>query len=439
MASSATITDSSAVERVFPVSEHDLSTNEGIYAYLNQYTPFFASSVIRLSGGFANWTYRAALKEPYKYIDSIGQHTVLKTIVIKFSSNATSLDASVPLDLYRTRAEVAALRLVSGLDLPHFCGIATSQTDRTQPTIFLPELVFYDTTNHVGCYVDLGNLPTLMQYLTDHPGQEAVEIATRTGRLLGEFLAGLHIWGWKVLQTESSILDLFKRSVGAKEHCAWRTIGLVEGVAKEYQIEADWEKITNTLKREVLDVEQTFNMGDFWTGNVLIEMQGPTSQVIKALYILDWELAKTGRASTDIAQFAAEAYMLRQYNTLASSSTIATSVQMKVPPVTREISSAGEALLVSFLNAYEEYIKERSSEMEKSAEGNSTQPDTMLDSRSVIGHLCAHVATIGKTFSWTDKETTDKTVRTMLQLLITNDQESTKKSLKEVLTSLKDE
>ncbi|KAG8813128.1 hypothetical protein FRC17_001660 [Serendipita sp. 399] len=429
MASSATISGSSAVERVLPVSEHDLSTNEGIYAYLNQYNPFFASSVIRLSGGFANWTYRAALKEPYKYIDSVGQHKVLKTIVVKFSSDATSLDASVPLDLYRTKAEVAALRLVSELDLPHFCGIVTSQMDRAQLTIFLPELVFYDTTNHVGCYVDLGTLPTLMQYLTDHPGQEAVEIATRTGRLLGEFLAGLHIWGWKVLQSEPSILDVFRRSQGAKEHCAQRTIGLVEGVAKEYQIEADWENITNTLKREVLDVEQTFNMGDFWTGNVLIEMQGPTSQVIKTLYILDWELAKTGPAT--------EAYMLRQYNAPVTSGTIATASQMSDPPANRETSPAGEALLISFLSAYEGYIKEKSSEMEKTAGGNSTIPDTMLDSRSVIGHLCAHVATIGKTFSWTDKETTDKTVRTMLQLLITNDQESVKKSLKEVLTSLK--
>ncbi|KAG8825073.1 hypothetical protein FRC17_008867 [Serendipita sp. 399] len=423
------------VEKDLPLSEHNLSTEEGIHAYLNQHTPFPASSVTRLSGGFANWTYRATLKDPYEYTNMRNQRKLVKSIVVKFSSDVAAAYGNVALDLYRTKAEVAAIKLISGLDLP---GTRLSKADAdanddnpTRPTVSLPELLLYDSTNHVGCYVDLGPLSTLKDYLKNHPGPESIALATDAGHSLGEFLAGLHIWGWKLLQTERAQvsatppLDVFHRNEGGKQICAWRTIGALEGVVKEIssssiEREADWEKITNEMRREVLEVNETFNYGDFWTGNVLIGMHGSPNdgtetRTLKALHLLDWETAKTGSASTDIAQFAAEAFMLRQFSA----------------------SPAGEVLLISFLTAYEDYIRKKGrSEMMEKAEDDSTTPDRMLDSRSVLAHLCTHVATIGKMVSWADKETTEITTRTMLQVLIRNDQRGTTKSLRDVLTSL---
>ncbi|KAG8825072.1 hypothetical protein FRC17_008866 [Serendipita sp. 399] len=450
-ASSATTT--AVVEKSLPLSEHNLSTEEVIHAYLNQHTPFPASSVTRLSGGFANWTYRATLRDPYEFTNTRNQRKVVKSIVVKFSSDVAAAFGTVALDLYRTKAEVAAIKLVSGLDLP---GMRLSKADAdhddeagARPTVSLPELLLYDSTNHVGCYVDLGPLSTLKDYLKSHPSNpEAIQLATDAGHSLGEFLAGLHLWGWKLLQTEHSPtststtppLDVFYRNG------AWQTIGVLEGVIKEFSSssiegEADWEKITNVMRREVLEVNETFNHGDFWTGNVLIEIQTPPigsrteTRTLKALHLLDWETAKTGSASTDIAQFAAEAFMLRQFSA----------------------SPAGEALLISFLTAYEDYIRKKGSSetMEKvkddvgtaakpsALSGSSddsttttTTPNGMLDSRSVLARLCTHVVTIGKMVSWADKETTDITTRMMLQVLIENDQRSTTKSLKDVLTLL---
>ncbi|KAG8813130.1 hypothetical protein FRC17_001662 [Serendipita sp. 399] len=435
----ASPTSTTVVEKDLPLSEHNLSTEEGIHAHLNQHTPFPASSVTRLSGGFANWTYRATLKDPYDYTNIRNQRKVVKSIVVKFSSDVAAAYGNVALDLYRTKAEVAAIKLISGLDLP---GMHLSKADAdanddntTRPTVSLPELLLYDSTNHVGCYVDLGPLSTLKDYLKNHPGPESIALATDAGHSLGEFLAGLHLWGWKLLQTEQARaqdststtppLDVFYRNEGGKQICAWRTIGALEGVVKEFSSiegEADWERITNEMRREVLEVNETFNYGDFWTGNVLIEMQSPDppndgteTRTLKALHLLDWELAKTGSASTDIAQFAAEAFMLRQFSA----------------------SPAGEALLISFLTTYEDSIRKKgSSEMMEKAEDNSITPDGMFDSRSVLAHLCTHVATIGKMVSWADKETTEITTRTMLQVLIENDQRATTKSLRDVLTSL---
>ncbi|KAG8834106.1 Carboxy-terminal domain (CTD) phosphatase [Serendipita sp. 400] len=434
----------SQLEKALPPSEHDLSTDEGMLAYLNQHTPFSTSSITRLSGGFANWTYRATLESPYKFVDGANQSRALETIVVKFSSDVAAAFAGVALDLYRTKAEIAALKLINGLNLPNFRGMGTTQklpTSATQPAIFLPELLSYDTTNHVGCYVDLGPLPSLKQYLIDHPGSDAVELAAKIGDLLGQFLAGLHLWGYQVSHTDPSILDIYRQSESAKKICAWRTIEFVEGSAKEYNIDGNWEKITETLKREVLDSNDTFNMGDFWTGNILMELDGPANpRSLKALYILDWELVKTGPASTDIAQFAAEAFMLRQYSGRATSGSGTSDEPTDASP-------AGEALLVSFLDGYERHVKKSSTDnmtsrssatsvVEPSYERGKSTQDVLLDSRSVIGHLCAHVATIGKTVSWANRETTGRTVRRVLELMITNDQSDTTSSLKDVLTAL---
>ncbi|KAG8813129.1 hypothetical protein FRC17_001661 [Serendipita sp. 399] len=428
-ASSATTTV--VVEKSLPLSEHNLSTEEGIHAYLNQYTPFPASSVTRLSGGFANWTYRATLKDPYEFTNIRNQRKVVKSIVVTFSSEVTAAFGNVALDLYRTKAEVAAIKLVSGLDLP---GMRLSKADAdhdheasARPTVSLPELLLYDSTNHVGCYVDLGPLSTLKDYLKNHPGPESIALAANAGHSLGEFLAGLHIWGWKLLQTEQSptststtpLLDVFYRNG------AWQTIGVLEGVVKEFSSssiegEADWEKITNVMRREVLEVNETFNHGDFWTGNVLIEIQSPPTgnrteaRTLKVLHLLDWETAKTGSATL-------------------------------LPRAKHSCSL--------FLTAYEDYIRKegRLEMMEKveddvgitakpsalsGSSDNSTTPDGMLDSRSVLARLCTHVVTIGKMVSWANKERTEITTRTMLQVMIENNQRSTTKSLKDVLTSL---
>jgi hypothetical protein len=63
---------------------------------------------------------------------------------------------------------------------------------------------------------------------------------------------------------------------------------------------------------------------DYRTGNVLIET-GITEtgiESIKSLIVLDWELSKTGPASTDIAQFAAEAYQLEVFTPAPSGASL---------------------------------------------------------------------------------------------------------------------
>lgn len=54
----------------------DLTSVEGVEHYLSQ-TPFAASSVIPLSGGNANFTYRIILQQPYDIGSAVRVHTVV--------------------------------------------------------------------------------------------------------------------------------------------------------------------------------------------------------------------------------------------------------------------------------------------------------------------------------------------------------------------------
>jgi thiamine kinase-like enzyme len=107
---------------------------------------------------------------------------------------------------------------------------------------------------------------------------------------------------------------------------------------------------------------------------------------INQLIILDWELAKTGPAATDVGQFAAESYMLQ-----------------KLTP-----RSAGGALLRSFLTKYKSVIS-------ASIKGQKISA-TLFDPQGIVACIAAHAAVWGSLVSWADAETTRATVETALGL-----------------------
>ena len=79
---------------------------------------------------------------------------------------------------------------------------------------------------------------------------------------------------------------------------------------------------------QVLHSNDVLTLGDFWTGNVLVD-HGEAEHELK-LTVLDFELSKPGTAEFDVGQMAAEMYCLSAFRD----------------------QERGSALLDSFLKAY---------------------------------------------------------------------------------------
>lgn len=61
-------------------------------------------------------------------------------------------------------------------------------------------------------------------------------------------------------------------------------------------------------------------MGDFWPGNIMVALDPSDVNQLKRIYVLDWELAKTGLPGADIGQFCAEIHLLRRFEPITKAS-----------------------------------------------------------------------------------------------------------------------
>jgi len=67
--------------------------------------------------------------------------------------------------------------------------------------------------------------------------------------------------------------------------------------------------------------KETAIMGDFWTGNVLVDIEESASgeKVLKKIWIVDWETCRYCSPAIDIAMFAGDCYSIsRVHNELAT-------------------------------------------------------------------------------------------------------------------------
>lgn len=141
--------------------------------------------------------------------------------------------------------------------------MANSQYTKLQ----LPELLAYDQINRVQIFVDYGGLPSLKQFCISTERSQAIDdMFVEVGTVLGNFLADLHIWGYKALYDSSSSEDMtrFRDNNDAKKICAWRTGGRLSETATKFIVEGNWDTISGDLQKSILENNETFNMGDFW-------------------------------------------------------------------------------------------------------------------------------------------------------------------------------
>lgn len=157
-------------------------------------------------------------------------------------------------------------------------------------------------------------------------------LAKEIGMALGEFIAKMHAWGKAKADTNDDILGFFDPYLWARTISGLVTYGrLISTLTGADNVKAlsdppikisdgDLEviaKVAVDRKQAMLDSLETFTMGDFWPGNILITAtpapDGRSPPSLIRLNVVDWEIARPGLPGFDVGQFCAEMYLLSRF------------------------------------------------------------------------------------------------------------------------------
>ncbi|KAF8184646.1 kinase-like domain-containing protein [Mycena galopus ATCC 62051] len=309
-------------------------------------TPFASHTVTLLTGGTANFAFRLHLLTLHKGQTNAGTqaceiircHQPLHFIghrktsewpcVREMAVHAGILHVSTKgVSDHKIQAfEAKALQKIKeGLD----CG----------PLAIVPMMYHFDETAHIlimeDCGQDSQNLKALMIGSPPSPG-----VAQEIGRALGQFLGRLHSWA----AIDPKMVDFFDQNEQAKRITAWVTYGRIIDSLTTDNLPAvallpepvpasdldDIRAIIAERTPEIFNCRDTLTMGDFWPGNIMVNLRADGS--FGGVHVIDWELAKAGVAALDVGQFCAEMLSL---------------ILFKPPAV-----EAAKALVEAFLTEY---------------------------------------------------------------------------------------
>lgn len=184
-----------------------------------------------------------------------------------------------------------------------------------------PEVLFYDPNDFVLVIEDVGQLPSVKSWLQPGTGFEP---ARAVGNALGQYLAVVHNSTAAAHGTKAS----FNGNTTAKYLSSTLYFGRFPAAAAAFGHTGDYlHEASQVGQQEVNEANEVLTLGDFWTGNVLIDA---TESCKPRLFVLDLELAKPGTAAFDIGQMAAEMYCLQVFRN----------------------TPAGKSLLEAFLQSY---------------------------------------------------------------------------------------
>ncbi|KIY62564.1 hypothetical protein CYLTODRAFT_426815 [Cylindrobasidium torrendii FP15055 ss-10] len=286
-----------------PSSDWDLSKAADVKLYLAT-TPFAATSVLPLSGGYSNFVYRLVLQTPYE-----GR----TTLVLKHGKDHLpgSDKTTLHFDLVRQIFEVEAMNWIHTWISP-------------DALVTTPKVHCIDETAHCVLMDDAGEgSTTLKQFILD--GQCDTSVAKDIGHGLGAFLARMHARG--AAPEEDRARRTMDTNEQGKRLSAWvthgRTISTLSGadglealekptlgIAEEdLQLVADYTQQTSAA---IMNSKETIVQGDFWPGNMLLTLDNTGK--LKRITVVDWELVKLGIPGYDLGQFFAETHLLRRFH-----------------------------------------------------------------------------------------------------------------------------
>lgn len=170
-------------------------------------------------------------------------------------------------------------------------------------SIRTPKLLFYDDQKHNLFMEDVGSLPSVKGWF-----KAGVDLGTasKIGQTIGRYLAFIH----NSTAGREDVLAIFNGNETAKYLSGTLYFGGLPAAAKKYgYTDQYFQEVATEAQREVQECNDVLTLGDFWTGNVLVDSNNGDLK----LYVLDLELSKPGTAEFDIGQMAAEMYCLAAF------------------------------------------------------------------------------------------------------------------------------
>ncbi|KAK7058573.1 CTD phosphatase Fcp1 [Paramarasmius palmivorus] len=355
-------------------AERDLANPSDLQEYLAS-TPFAAEELEVLTGGTANPAFRVILKTPYE------GH---KTLVVKHGKPYfTTSQGKYPFALERQNFEVESLKNVAAL-LP------------ADSLVTVPKVHLFDEKENVIIMDDCGAQSiTLKQFVLD--GKCTFDLAEKIGSAVGTFLGGLHhTWG---KNNSARLLEALRKNEQGKTISSWAIYGrLVQTLTPggdptslvcdeppevSEEDKKTLERVAKTMSEAILSANDTFVMGDFWPGNILLAFD--ESGQIERIFVIDWELAKPGLQGLDVGQFCAEIDLLRRFH----------------PELAEGVSSK---IISSFFQSYS-YLDE-----------SNNDKDNLY--RTAVTHWGAHLVVWTPRVSWGSKDETRRVVKAGVEQIV---------------------
>ncbi|KAG5973581.1 hypothetical protein E4U55_000394 [Claviceps digitariae] len=261
-------------------------------------TQYAVLSLTPLSGGTANFLYRAELQNPLA--------GGVAEVLVKHGEEYVAQHPSVALTKIRCEIEVQSLKLLS--TLPHVSSPAYD--------ISTPRLYSFDPTTSTQIQEYLPNAITLKAYALKHyhpaTSPDAKPQCLQLGQSLGRWLRAFHDDTEKDAHVVGRNTDMqaLKKTINY-DGLLLRMDEIPALAAHERHVVRD---IVAMAAAELGDESRLHVIhGDFWTGNILLPdaaIHGPSPTPIK---IIDWEMAQLGVQPQDVGQLIAELWLLKLY------------------------------------------------------------------------------------------------------------------------------
>ncbi|EUC45993.1 hypothetical protein COCMIDRAFT_4838 [Bipolaris oryzae ATCC 44560] len=277
-------------------------------------TAFEATDVRRIHVGTTNFAYRIFLKTPLEGGE--------RTAILKYSAPLTATEPRVPFSPNRQAFEVNALANIPWHEFTY--PIVPQLAPQSQAIVKLPKLylsvpdldfcIIEDCTPRPQATVWDQYAHSFREFLEDQPpSREKYEAASSLGTMLGSFLAQLHTWGLH-RSDHSTAFALFSKNIYAKELMTKelfdnfrqniKQLGYIVSAHQQAQLQERLTQVNESLNSET----QSVAMGDFWMGNVLINLDD--KQRLRDIYVIDWEFVNMAPTWLDVGNFVGELFLI---------------------------------------------------------------------------------------------------------------------------------
>ncbi|KAI0841746.1 kinase-like domain-containing protein [Hypoxylon sp. FL0890] len=273
-------------------------------------TPYEASSLNALSGGTANFIYRATLLKPLQ--------DGTKEVVVKHSEDYVANNPNFKLTLSRCRIEEECLKALSAISI---VGEA-DESDSYNFAVRTPKFFHFDEANNSQVQEYLQNGIDLKTYALKTYAESNSETTKhqclQLGKALGRWLRGFHDWAAQQASLRTVVAG--NKELQQLKHFinfSW----LLDRVKQFPSILSDAEGIFNEVKDMAtaeLEDESKLQVihGDFWSGNILLPKNPIEEGVNVPMFVIDWEMSQIGKPNLDMGQMIAELYELKLYKNI---------------------------------------------------------------------------------------------------------------------------